>query len=129
MALQMAHRRDPDGLVVEVRTEKAVQEGALFLSAGGPLYLARAIAPSSLVLPLTRKDDVSKTAEKKREKAARHHTAAPVTPGSFFVREAYFQDATAGSLTRGGAGKPRSKRKPGADWKRESRKERGKRDI
>jgi putative RNA 2'-phosphotransferase len=125
MALRMARRRDPDGVVVEVLTERAVQAGIVFLVAGGPLYLSSAIPASCLVLPLIREESVSKAADRKRDKSPKK-VSDPATPGSFLMSPAHLDAALPG---HDAAGKRDKKGKRGRDWKRESRKERSKREI
>jgi putative RNA 2'-phosphotransferase len=126
MALRLARRRDADCLIVEVRTETASAEGVAVLAAGGPLYLSSAIPPSSLVLPLVREQDVSRTTDGKKEKSTPKATR-PASPGSFLVSPAHLQETVLPG--RDGGSKTGKKRQRGPEWKRESRKERGKRDI
>ncbi len=127
LALRSVRRHDPDGVVLEVVTEKALTEGVVFLWAGGPLYLVRALSPSCLVLPLLRAETPPKGAEKKTSGKS---TGVPVSPGSFFVSGADLPrpvGAAPGGEDSAGRRGPRGKR--GSDWKRMSRKERTKRDI
>jgi putative RNA 2'-phosphotransferase len=128
MALRMARRRDPDGIVIEVQTEKAVQERITFLSAGGPLYLSSAIPASCLVLPLIREEGVSRAAVNKREKTATKPTGH-ATPGSFLMTPGHLQAAVPGMPGRHATGKESKKGARGPGWKRDSRKERNKRDM
>lgn len=127
-ALRMAHRRDPEAVVIEVDTEKALMEGSVFLSAGGSLYLARTVSPSCLVIPLMRDEETLKTGERRKDKPASRPAGAPIAPGSFFVSGASFA-TPAGSIAKGSADKRGRGGKGGADWKRSSRKERAKREI
>lgn len=130
MAVAMGQRRDPDAIVIEVLCEKAAQEGVRFLIAGGPLYLVPAVPPSCLVLPLIRAEDTTKSAERKKEKPSRKPSdAVSAAPGSFFVTETHFHQTAPGLPGREAGGKPQRKGKRGADWKRDSRKERGKREV
>ena len=131
MALRIARRRDPDGIVIEVQTDQAALEGTRFLAAGGPLFLVQEISPACLIMPLVREEDSTKSGERRKDKPIRKASGPGVgTPGSFFVTEAHFQEGSAVSQGRGDpAAKPGQRGKRGPDWKRESRKERGKRDV
>ncbi|MHC1742740.1 MAG: hypothetical protein AB9873_06875 [Syntrophobacteraceae bacterium] len=130
MALRMGRRRDPDAFVVEVRTELAAREGTSFLAAGGPLYLVQSVSHECLLLPVIREEDSSRKAEKKRNKPAKKASGhGATTPGSFLMTEAHFQGSSAGSPGRDAAGKSLKHGKRGPGWKRDSRKERSKRDV
>lgn len=128
MALRVARRRDPDPVMIEVRTEKAVEDSVAILAAGGPLYLTSGLPASALVLPLIREPAASKSNEGKKEKGVRKTPSAD-SPGSFLVTPAHLQTAVPGHATKQTGAGERKKRHRGAEWKRESRKERSKRDV
>jgi putative RNA 2'-phosphotransferase len=129
MALRMARRRDPEGVVIEVQTEKAVQEGITFLAAGGPLYLSLGIPSSCLLLPLIREEGISRAPDNSKRKKTATKPTGHATPGSFLMTPGHLQDALPGLPGHAAAGKPSKKGARGPGWKRDSRKERNKRDI
>jgi hypothetical protein len=113
--------------VAEILARKATTEGVRFRAAGEGLYLASAIAPEYLILPLLRQAQAARAAVP--APAGQAKSGAPggerLHPGSYFINPETLQagpELRAGSKSKGG-------RHRGADWKRASRKERTKRTV
>jgi putative RNA 2'-phosphotransferase len=126
LAETMARRRDPTPLVIEVLAEKACHEGTEFRTAGADLFLVAALPPQYLVFPFIsdeKRAALGKT--KPKDKGTRVAESSPA-PGSFPVETRHLEDLRQG---QGMAGKGAGKEGKKADWKRASRKTRGKRTI
>ncbi|MFP5212969.1 MAG: hypothetical protein ACLGPL_06280, partial [Acidobacteriota bacterium] len=127
MALKIGKRRDPEPIVIEVMARMAAADGIPLWTGGEELFLARSIPKDYVLYPMLREDEMARltgaTREKKEAKATA--TPAPPSPGSFFMSVDHFQDAASGAKTQDG----RKSKKRGATWKRESRKERNKRNV
>lgn len=125
MALRLGRRRDPEPVLVEVLARKASEQGIVIRGAGPGLFLVESLALEYLICPPLREEDSSKWAvKKKREKSP--EPAMPVSPGSYFIAPQHFQDVAPGGTP---TGKPKQKGRRGAQWKREARQERHKREV
>ncbi len=124
LAIRIAKRRDPDPLLIEIRARKASEMGVKFLKAGPELYLVEFIATEFLMLPVLRDDELSKLSEPKKKEKTESKAKVPYSPGSFLMDpkrlEGAPQDKSASEKKKG---------RRGAEWKREARKERHKRNV
>lgn len=120
MALRLGRRRDPEPVLIEVLARKAGAEGISFREAGPGFFLVESLPLAYLVCPPIREEKGSK--KKKEGKSAK--VEMPVMPGSFLMTSQPGQ----GSSDHGAAG-AKKKGKREAEWKRDARKERHKREI
>ncbi len=122
LAIRIAKRREKEPILVEVLASKALASGVPFMTAGPSLYLAESVPVEFILFPRIRQDLaarlLSERAVKPKEKAS-----PPPAPGSFTV--------SPGHVTAPGFGKSSAKsgKSSKGGWKKDSRKERRKRDI
>lgn len=123
LALRIAKRRDAEPIQIEITARRASESGGVaFLIAGPELYLVESVAREFLIIPKVREDLGQKPAEKRRSPVPK---SVQSTPGTFIVQPHHVQSV-------GVAGENPAKRggkKENAGWKKESRKERRKRDV
>lgn len=120
LALRMAKRREDAPILIEILGGEASRNGVPFFVAGPHLYLTESVPVEFIVFPKIRRDLTEKLTEhiaKRREKPS-----PPSAPGSFTVQLHHVQ---ASQLAAKGSKK--DSRSPG--WKKDSRKERHKRDL
>ncbi len=120
MALRIAKRRESEPIRIEIQAKRAQEAGIVFRCAGPELYLVEAISPEFLIFPKIRQDTVDKMMERKEKPAPK---PAPPTPGSFFVQPHHMPVTGTEAAPRKSGGKGKG------GWKRESRKERNKRNV
>ncbi|MGV8074146.1 MAG: RNA 2'-phosphotransferase [Syntrophobacteraceae bacterium] len=126
LAVRMGQRRDPKPLLMEIAAKKAAEGGINFLKAGTELYLVESIPIEFLILPVLRADQRSQTASQKKKEQAPWKIQLPHVPGSFFMEPKHLENSMHDSATPADR---KAKGKRGAEWKREARKERTKRNI
>lgn len=124
MALRLGKRRDKNPVLMEVLARKASAGGIVLREAGPELYLVESIPLEYLICPPIREDETSRAASRKKKEDKSAKVEIPTTPGSFFISPEHLQGSTAG-----GGGTARNKGKRGAEWKRDARKERRKREV
>jgi putative RNA 2'-phosphotransferase len=129
MALRLGKRRDKDPIVVEVLAGKASTEGTIFREAGPGLYLVESLPLEYLMCPPVRTEEMVRTGSKKKEEGKPAKSEMPLMPGSFLVAPQHFQDSVANQAQPPGGGGAKKKGIRGAEWKRDARKERHKREI
>lgn len=127
LAMRLARRRETEPILIEILTQSAVREGIVFRAAGGGLYLVRNIPADHLRFPLMSEERFQELAGRPKKPKASEKKQAPASPGSFLVEMEHLRDAFGGPPD--GGGKPASKGRRGAQWKRAARKERGKRNV
>ena len=128
LAVRIARRREPDPVTIEVLAGKAHREGGVVLRAAGPsLFLVESVPVQYLRCPQLREDVLLKLSEGPRKKEKQpEKTGRPFSPGSFVVGV----DSLSGSFPgQGVPDKGGKKARRGAEWKKEARKERRKRDV
>jgi len=130
LALKFSKPSSDERLIVTVDTERAIEEGVVFLKAGTSMFLTRFSIPSrALHIPPVKQKALEQIHEKKervKKKRAKKtklsgHSTAP-TPGSFTLDVTHFQKAIGIENDEGGGHGKRKERKKGPDWKREARK-------
>ena len=126
LAETIVRRRDPEPIIIEVLAEKASQQGIVFHSGGAELYLVKAVPPQYLVFPLIPKEKPSPAGKGKAKESGRRAAEPSSTPGSFLLRPGHLQEV---GQKEGAPGKGSAKGAKKDDWKRESRKVRGKRTV
>lgn len=125
LAMQLARRRDPEAILIEVLAQQAVAAGIAFRQAGPELYLTAAVPLEHLLCPpLREQDQAAALAPKKKERPAKSGDLP--SPGSFVVDSGHFQRMFGDQAT---SAKKRKKGGKGPEWKRNNRKERKKRTI
>lgn len=126
MALRLGRRRDPEPILIEVFGRRAKEEGVTFYVAGPGLYLARQISAHQLLFPPLRLDEQpTKPASRKVKEGGAQRAAVPHSPGSFTVAPEHIHEIFPEN-------KPAEKNKRGkrdAEWKKNSRKDRRKREV
>lgn len=129
MANRVARRRDPKPVQVTVSARRAHQAGISFLNAGAEMYLCTRIPTDFLEFPPLSEQVLSNIAatRKKEPKAPKKIAKAP-SPGSFYLETSHLARFSNEEEPPAHSRKQK-KRGKGPDWKRESRKERRKRDI
>lgn len=128
LAQRISRRRDPEAILMEIRADEAHQEGIRFLRAGACLFLTTHIPPGHILAPKLKDDLLLKLAtagKKEKHDAKPSGKDRPMTPGSFLM-EAHHLDVQTGQKS---ADHRKQKGKHGADWKREARRDRGKRSV
>lgn len=131
-ALRLGRRRDKEPVLIEILARKASAEGEIVFREAGPLlYLVESLPVKYLMGPPLRVDEISASEAKKKKGQKSAREEAPATPGSFFVNPRHIQESFQDRGAAAGAGVPGSKKKGkrGAEWKREARKERHKREV
>ena len=119
LALRIAKRREEAPILVEILAREASGNGVSFLVAGPHLYLAESVPVAFIVFPRVRHDFAEKLAERIPKPVQTPSPAA--APGSFTVQPHHVQ-------TPQSAGKG-SRKDAGAGWKKDSRKDRRKREL
>jgi putative RNA 2'-phosphotransferase len=127
LALRIARRRDPAPILIDILADAAAAEGARFRFAGGDLYLVESLPIRHLRLPLMSEEKLQGFASRSRKMKEPAKPGAPRIPGSFVAEVEHLRDAFGVPPDTGG--KPKSKGRKGAEWKRASRKERNKRSL
>jgi len=82
MALRIGRRIDQDPVLLTINIDQAGRRGSVFYESGGTLFLAEHIPPGVFSGPALPK---TKTDLKKEENAKK--AAAPVSPGSFVIKD------------------------------------------
>jgi putative RNA 2'-phosphotransferase len=126
LAQTIARRRDPEPFIIEVLAEKASQEGIVFHSGGAQLYLVKTLPPQYLFFPLIPQAKLSPAGKGKAKESGKRAAEHSATPGSFVLSPGHLQEA---GQKVGASGKSGTKGAKKDDWKRESRKVRGKRTV
>jgi hypothetical protein len=117
--LRIAKRRDEAPILIEILAREASGNGLSFLVAGPHLYLAESVPAAFIVFPKIRRDSAEKLAERAPKRKEKPSPA--VAPGSFTVQPHHLPGS---QLAAKG-----SKKDAKAGWKKDSRKERHKRDL
>jgi putative RNA 2'-phosphotransferase len=125
LALRIGKRRHPEAVIVDILARRAAANGTPFHCAGEGLFLASAIAPEYLILPLLRQDLAARPPARGAGVKSRRVAAERSHPGSYLVSAETLQTVTDPQ----GAAKTRHKSGRGSDWKRRSRRERTKRTV
>lgn len=125
LALRLGRRRDPDPLLIEVMARKAAAEGVHFREAGPSLFLVESLGPEHLMVPVLREEEIERLFVRKKKPSEK--PPAHSSHGSFFPDSTHFQELYGGGEPSLAKGKKKGRR--GAEWKREARKERHKRNI
>lgn len=125
LAVRIGKRRDPEPIVVEILARKAASGGITIRKAGEEMFLAEAIPLELLVCPPMREEELASLAAMGKKDKKPKEAPASATPGSFLMgadqlNAAYGVKGAAGRGERKGGGR-------GENWKKSSRKERGKR--
>lgn len=129
LALRLGKRRDSDPVVVDILASEAAAAGVIFRKVSDQLYLAEFVPASFLILPPLRQHALSELAARKEAKSKKTApTPLPGMAGSFLMDAARFQEASQPGKDAKGARKGKKGGKE-VEWKRQSRKERGKRDA
>jgi hypothetical protein len=119
-------RRDEKPILLEILAQKASTSEVIQLrKAGSELFLATTIPVEIIVFPLMRQNSALGKETKARKEKVPQATITP-THGSFFpdIHTVFGPDGDK-VATKGGT----SKERRGPEWKRNSRKERGKRGF
>jgi putative RNA 2'-phosphotransferase len=124
LALRLGRRRDPDPILIEVSADKAIADGIIFRKAGPELYLVDSLSRDCLVFPKTREEVLLKVTNKQRKEKKSSKPATAQTPGSYLMDPQHLQELFPDKSAQG-----RNKGRRGAEWKRESRKDRTKREV
>ena len=124
-----AQYRDPQPVLVTIAAGRADPAGIQFLGAGLEMYLCSRIPMDYLVIPATPEEDPGAMRERgKRERKPSKQAAGAPASGSFWVGPEQlrpFRDDEDASVPA----QSQRKRDQGPGWKRQSRKERHKREI
>ncbi len=121
LALRIAKRRDPEPILIEIQALEASWNGISFLIAGPQLYLTESVPAEFILFPKVR--DAERVTQRVRKPEAKPSHA--VSPGSFTVQPHHVQAVgPSGEFARKGG-----KKDKGGEWKKQSRKERHKRDM
>jgi putative RNA 2'-phosphotransferase len=119
LALRIAKRREEAPILVEILAREASLNSLSFFVAGPQLYLTEFVPVTFIVFPKIRRDVAEKMAEHAPKREVK---PSPVTtPGSFTVQPQHLQTSQPAGKT--------SKNDARAGWKKDSRKERHKRDV
>jgi putative RNA 2'-phosphotransferase len=121
LALRMAKRREDSPILVEIPAREALGKGLCLFDAGPHLYLTEFVPTEFIVFPKIRGDLSEKLAEGSVKHIAKP-SPAPASPGSFTVQPHHIHGPQP-------VGKGSKKDARGAGWKKDSRKERHKRDL
>lgn len=121
LAVRLAKRREPDPVVIEVKTATAHASGIRFHEAGENIYLVEGIPVEHLVFPLLRELPEKSAPRGGRAEHGTRPASGPATPGSFLVQP--------GDIGVSEAGGKKPKRDKSAEWKRSARKDRHKRQV
>lgn len=125
LALRIGMRRDEMPIMIEILASKAAISGIQFRKAGPELFLAATVPVDYILFPLLRQDAVLRKEVKPKKEKDSEAAKAP-THGSFFPdMHALFGFEGDHAMTK--SSKPKGRRGP--EWKREARKERGKRGF
>ncbi|MHC1727131.1 MAG: hypothetical protein AB9866_14185 [Syntrophobacteraceae bacterium] len=122
LALQMARRREPEPVLLEIYACRAIEEGLTFLAAGPQLFLAESIAAELVLFPKLRRELAERLVQSGPK--AKEKPVAPSTPGSYIVQPHHI----GGPVPAGAAAKKSGKGDKG-EWKKGARKERHKREV
>lgn len=129
MAHRVARRRDPQPVLVTVTGLAAHEAGIAFLDAGEGMFLCSQVPVDFLVFQELSQEDLDEAAAgRKKEKKSPKKSPKPPTPGSFYPDPSHLAHI-ADEDESPAHSKKQKKRGKGPDWKRQSRKERRKRDI
>jgi putative RNA 2'-phosphotransferase len=122
-ALRIAKRREQEPVLIEILAREVSGKGISFLVAGPQLYLVESIPAEFILFPKVRHDLAERVGEHVRRPRAK--PAPAVSPGSFTVQQHHIQ-------TYGPPGEfapKREQKDKRGEWKKQSRKERHKRDM
>jgi len=122
LALRIAERRESTPVLIEILARDASENGISFLVAGPDLYLTEAVPAEFILFPKIRHDFAEKLAERAPKREVKFSPAE--APGSFTVKTHHLQ--IHGPSDSAGKGAKNERR---SGWKKDSRKERRKRDI
>ena len=127
LALRIARRRETEPVLIDILADAAARDGVLFRSAGASLYLVESLEAGHLRLPLMRQEKFQEAAGRSRKEKEPPKREVSRTPGSFTIEAEHLQGIFGGPAESGSKGK--AKGRSGAQWKRESRGERNKRNL
>ncbi|MGC9965425.1 MAG: hypothetical protein ABSE08_08465 [Syntrophobacteraceae bacterium] len=119
LALRIAKRREQAPILIEILAREASGSGLSFFVAGPHLYLAESVPVEFIVFPKIRRDLLERPAERVPKREEKPSPA--VAPGSFTVQPHHLQ-----ASQPSGKGMKKDAR---SGWKKDSRKERHKRDL
>ena len=120
-AQRIAKRRDPEPMTIEIRAVEAQRGGIIIRSAGPTLFLVESVQPVYLICPPMREEQLLKLAGGPKKDKKPQKPAQPFSPGSFLLGDSGMHGAP--------GDKPAKKKGRGAEWKREARKDRTKRNV
>jgi putative RNA 2'-phosphotransferase len=121
-AVRLAARNQQESIVLDITAPEAVADGVSILDAGGNLYLAEYIPVEFIIFPKLRQEVADKLAQPHRKPKVQ--PSPPPTPGSFILEPRHME--APGTAKSPGKGTGRSAK---SGWKKDSRKQRHKRDI
>ena len=122
LALRIAARTEQNPILIEILAREACESDLSFLAAGGDLFLVDSVPVEFILFPKLRQDLLERLAPQVGK--PKDQPAHPVSPGSFIVQPHHLQGPGAAKAFGKGTGKEGKE-----GWKKESRKERHKREV
>lgn len=129
MAILLAKRRDSSPVLIDVMAVEAVNDGYEILSAGGGLYLTKNLPSRYLQFPLLPAKQTASTSATKLKATKLVKPENHVLAGSFVLDSDHLNRIVFPGTSSERKGKEKNRGGKSGDWKRESRKERFKRNI